>query len=176
MLRKIRDTLAKDNAEVGWKISCNIKWADEEVRHIWLSTKYATHFPYEHMREQGGGILQFLNLSKMKKKSSGLLTTTIQQEKKKNPIAKVLVSYLGSWVQSLTCQQPLGGQFFALLYLSNLFSFTSLSVKWVYWHFSTAGVWGKEVPRFNRALKELFLKSWLFPILLRIFWCACNRR
>lgn len=95
---------------------------------------------------------------------------------KKNPIAKVLVSYLGSWVQSLTCQQPLGGQFFALLYLSNLFSFTSLPVKWVYWHFSTAGVWGKEVPRFNRALKELFLKSWLFPILLRIFWCACNRR
>lgn len=82
---------------------------------------------------------------------------------KKNPIAKVLVSYLGSWVQSLTCQQPLRGQFFALLYLSNLFSFTSLSVKWVYWHFCTAEVWGKEVPRFNRALKSCSLKVGYFP-------------
>jgi len=55
MLLEIRETLIKDNAKVGWKISCNIKRADEEPRHTWLSTKYAVHAPYTHMREQGGG-------------------------------------------------------------------------------------------------------------------------
>lgn len=45
----------KDNTEVGWEISCNIKRADEELGHIWLLIKYALHAPYKHMREQGGG-------------------------------------------------------------------------------------------------------------------------
>jgi len=44
MLREIRDTLRKDNAE-GWEISCKIKRVDKELRHIWLSTEHAVHTP-----------------------------------------------------------------------------------------------------------------------------------
>lgn len=41
-------------------------------------------------------------------------------------MAKCSISYLGSWAQSLTCQQPFKNPFFALLYLSNLVFSTSV--------------------------------------------------
>lgn len=112
---------------MGWEISCNIKRADGELRHAWLSTKYAEQALYK-IRENKEVALKTLKSVKGENKTFWIINNDPfhNSEKKKNPVAKDLASSLGAWVQSLTCEQTLSATFRKSLHL---LSSTSLSVK-----------------------------------------------
>lgn len=75
-LLEIRDTLIRDNAEVGWEISCNIKRADGELRHAWLSPKYAEHALYKIGENEEVALKTLKSVKGEKDSNSGLLTMT----------------------------------------------------------------------------------------------------
>lgn len=69
---------------MGWEISCNIKRADGELRHAWLSTKYAEHALYKIRENEEVALKTLKSVKGEKNNNSGLLTMTHFTTQKKN--------------------------------------------------------------------------------------------
>lgn len=71
---------------MGWEISGNIKRADGELRHTWLSTKYAEHAPYKIQQNEEVALKTLNSVKGEKNNNSGLLTMTHFTTQKKQPL------------------------------------------------------------------------------------------